>query len=365
MEVILPNGELVRTGQFAVTKGATKHLSKSSFGPSVDGLFLQSGFGIVTKIGMWMTPQPQTFMSCVMEVDDLEGLADMVDILSELKRHDILQNAPIVRNIVAWSSSTGPRHTYYTGSGAMPREVLRDIQRKLNIGYWMCKFAFYGPRQLVEERFAATRSLVNQRAPKARLTGDIHVGKDGHDVDAAEIPAAQGGGGMCGVPDLWTLPVIDYRSAGVPGGVGGHSDFSPTLPANGADVVDWYKCAQAIIEAEGFDSYAGGLLLDKTFIVIHMFIFNKADLSHRHRVERIIENLFVEAKKRGITKYRSHLNHMGMYSRSRWMGIFEANTDLDMVADMYDFNNHAYGRFVESLKVIDHLQPAIPLLTFV
>lgn len=312
MEVILPNGEIVRTGQFAITNSATAHLSKASFGPSVDGLFLQSNLGVVTKLGLWMTPQPQAFMSCSMEVDEAEDLEAMVDTLSELKRHDILQNSPVVRNIVAWSSSLGARKNYYTGSGAMPPDVLKDVQRKLKIGYWLCKFAFYGPKELIEERYVATEKLVHERAPRARLTRDLHVGKDGQGVDAANIPAAQGGGGMAGVPDLWTLGVWNYRAADNPEGIGGHCDFSPTLPAHGKEVVDWYLTAKAITEGEGFDSYVGGALYDRTFIMIHMFLYDKADPEHRDKIDRVMEKLFIEAKNRGISSYRSHLNHMGI-----------------------------------------------------
>lgn len=304
----------MRTGQFAVTNGAAAHLSKSSFGPSVDGLFLQSNLGVVTKIGMWMTPQPQAFMSCSMEVDEDVDLALMIDTLGELKRQDVLQNSPIIRNIVAWSSSAGPRKEYYVGEGAMPPHVVKEIQKKLQTGYWMCKFAFYGPKNVVLERFAATKQLVDQRAPKARLRGDLHVGVGDAGVDAASIPAAQGGGGMAGVPDLWTLGVMDYRAADNPNGIGGHCDFSPILPAKGRDVVDWYKAAKGIITGEGFDTYVGAVLYDRSFVMIHMLMYDKAVPDHRKNLNQLFVKLFAEAKKRGLSKYRSHLNHMGMCS---------------------------------------------------
>ncbi|CAK7212894.1 hypothetical protein SCUCBS95973_001615 [Sporothrix curviconia] len=338
MEVVTARGDVIRTGQFAIAGGAAAHLSQSSFGPSLDGLFLQSNLGIVTKLGMWMTPQPQAYMSCALEVDDAAGLADMVDVLGALKRQDVLQNAPVVRNIVAWASSTGPRKDYYTGDGAMPPHVLAAVQAKLRTGYWMAKFALYGPEAVVAARFAAAQALVAQQAPHARLRGDLHVGApDSAGVDAAGIPAAQGGGGMAGVPDLWTLGVRDFRAADNPGGIGGHCDFSPVLPARGRDVVDWYAAAKAITTAHGFDAYVGGVVYERTFIMIHMLIYDKTLPGHRQQIGRIVPGLFAEAKKRGLSTYRSHLN------------------DMDAVADTYDYNDHAYRRFVEGLK--DDLDP--------
>jgi FAD/FMN-containing dehydrogenase len=53
LEAMLANGELVRTGQFAVSGSPSSHLSKFTFGPSIEGLFLQSNLGIVTKLGIW------------------------------------------------------------------------------------------------------------------------------------------------------------------------------------------------------------------------------------------------------------------------------------------------------------------------
>lgn len=68
MEVVLANGELLRTGMGALpapksqTQGATKlheepgnecwQLFPYGFGPYNDGLFSQSNLGIVTKLGL-------------------------------------------------------------------------------------------------------------------------------------------------------------------------------------------------------------------------------------------------------------------------------------------------------------------------
>ena len=35
-------------------------LYKGGYGPSVDGLFYQSNLGIVTKMGVWLMPRPET-----------------------------------------------------------------------------------------------------------------------------------------------------------------------------------------------------------------------------------------------------------------------------------------------------------------
>lgn len=63
MEVVLPNGEVVRTGMGALPDSEnTSHGSANTwqlfpygFGPYHDGIFTQSNYGIVTKMGCKLT----------------------------------------------------------------------------------------------------------------------------------------------------------------------------------------------------------------------------------------------------------------------------------------------------------------------
>ena len=64
LEVVTPEGEVLRTGMGAMTDNPAWHLYKRSFGPSSTQLFMQSNFGIVTKMGFWLLPAPETYMRC-------------------------------------------------------------------------------------------------------------------------------------------------------------------------------------------------------------------------------------------------------------------------------------------------------------
>ena len=56
MEVVLANGDVVRTGMGALPNAKTWQQYKYGFGPYVDGIFSQSNFGVVTKMGFWLFP---------------------------------------------------------------------------------------------------------------------------------------------------------------------------------------------------------------------------------------------------------------------------------------------------------------------
>jgi len=58
-EVVLANGEVMRTGMGAVPNAPTFAEYKHGFGPDPSGLFAQGNFGIVTKMGLRLMPQPE------------------------------------------------------------------------------------------------------------------------------------------------------------------------------------------------------------------------------------------------------------------------------------------------------------------
>lgn len=62
MEVVLPNGEVLRTGMGALpgkdgADNPTWQSFQAAYGPYVDGIFCQSNYGIVTKMGFWLMPE--------------------------------------------------------------------------------------------------------------------------------------------------------------------------------------------------------------------------------------------------------------------------------------------------------------------
>src|SRR5579872_5976494 len=91
MEVVLANGELVRTGMGALPNSKTWQQYKYGFGPYVDGIFSQSNFGVVTKMGFWLYPEPEAFLSGNVTVARHDDLFPLVDTLSYLMNSNIVQ----------------------------------------------------------------------------------------------------------------------------------------------------------------------------------------------------------------------------------------------------------------------------------
>src|SRR5262249_36246473 len=85
LEVVLPDGEILRTGMGALPGSKTWQQYKTGFGPWIDGLFSQSNFGVVTKIGFWLMPEPDAYLTGTVLVSKHNDLIPLVDTLNYLE----------------------------------------------------------------------------------------------------------------------------------------------------------------------------------------------------------------------------------------------------------------------------------------
>ncbi|KAJ4370468.1 hypothetical protein N0V83_004986 [Neocucurbitaria cava] len=331
LEAMLANGDLVRTGQFGITNSPSAHLSKFTFGPSIEGLFLQSNLGIVTKMGIWLTPAPQAFMSCAFDMPDFEDVETIIDVLGPLRRDGLLPNTVYVSNVGEWLAMMGRREDFWPEDSPIPDWKIAELQKKLDLGYWNAKFGLYGARDVIQAHFDELKKIIAKKAPKGRLVGKIFSAPDGEMLDPASVPEVDGGF-FVGIPTLWSLPMVKFRLPKSGGGIGAHYDYSPIIPSNGKEILDWVKTSRKICEAENCDLFCDFFMHERHVIFVNMFTFDKTNAGHRQTVQTLFNNLFEAGKKRGYSKYRSHVNTM------------------DRVASLYDFNDHAYRRFVEAIK---------------
>lgn len=139
MEVVLPNGELLRTGMGAMPgkngeDNPTWQAFQPAFGPHVDGIFSQSNFGIITKMGFWLMPDTPHQSYCFTFPKD-EDFEQIVDIIRPLAQQRILGNIPQLRHIIQELNVTGQRKsTFHDSHSPMTREEIRKAAKDLPLG---------------------------------------------------------------------------------------------------------------------------------------------------------------------------------------------------------------------------------------
>ncbi|KAI1374334.1 putative vanilly-alcohol oxidase [Hypoxylon crocopeplum] len=330
MEVVLANGDVVRTGQFAMSNSASSHITKLTFGPTIDGLFLQSNLGIVTKMGVHLTPQPQAYIACSFDVPEFEHIETIVDVFGEMRRNGTLPYMVYVFYIAEWATMFAKHSEWWQGEGPIPDWRLKEMQKDLDAGIWTVKFGLYGPTHIVKAQIEEVQRVVAKDAPAGRLRHKLFTGEDGGLLEATSVDPMYGGVRV-GIPSMWNIPMVNYYNSRE-GSVGAHGAYSPIVPLDGKTVLEWAKTAKAISAEQGFDFLCDFFMHERYAIFVTMLVFDKTNAEQRVGVDKIFHRLFEEGSKRGFAKYRAHLNHM------------------DINAELFDFNNHAYRRFIETLK---------------
>jgi 4-cresol dehydrogenase (hydroxylating) len=328
LEVVLPNAELMRTGMGAMDGNPSWHLYKRSLGPSPDQLFMQSNFGIVTRMGVWLMPFPEVYMPLWLRVPRQDDLAPLMDTLRALMLDGTIRMVPQIINTVLLGSVFSKRDQWHDGEGPIPDATIDRMARELDLGRWTMRFALYGDEAVVDHRFAKIKTAF-ERIPGADLRGSKVAPKD---IPQLEHPAERIQGG---VPNLeWNNMTGWYG-----GEEGGHIGFSPVAPLTGRNALELTGLLRGMIEGAGLDYMAGLIPINaRSFINVVMVIFDTKDEAQSRAAYDVCKRLVPEAAKLGYGEYRAHLDFM------------------DLAADQYGFNDHAYRRFNETIK--DALDPS-------
>ncbi len=326
MEVVLADGEVLRTGMGAMPDNRSWHVYKRGLGPTLDPLFMQSGFGIVTKMGVWLMPYPEVYMPFWVRVWNDDDLGPVIDTLRTLMLDDTIRMVPQVLNTVAYGSVFTTRAEWWTGAGPIPEGGLDRLARGLDVGRWLMRAALYGDEGIVDLKFAKVQEAFG------RIGADVWGTKVApEDIPGLENPAERVQGG---VPSL----DINAMTAWYGGEEGGHIGFSPIAPLTGRDAMALRDLLRGMIEEAGLDYIAAMLPINaRSFAHITLIIFDTKNEPQARAAYDVARRLVRDAAKLGYGEYRAHLDFM------------------DLAAEQYSWGDHAYRRVCERLK--DALDP--------
>lgn len=91
LEVVLPDGECIHTGFLRFGDIEIANLSRFGVGPSLDSLFYQSSFGIVTRMTFFLPMKPKYFQVFLFTLKEKKGLKHAVDRLRTLQALGIIK----------------------------------------------------------------------------------------------------------------------------------------------------------------------------------------------------------------------------------------------------------------------------------
>jgi hypothetical protein len=343
MEVVLPSGELLRTGMGAIPNAKTWQQYKSGCGPWIDGIFSQSNYGIVTKMGFWLMPQPEAYLRCTVSLPRYRDLGPLVETLNYLENARItsgfpdiaspLNGYPPIGQVQLWNENGPPQMT------DEHRKLLSEVKLgysseleayglQSGIAYWELWLSYHGPAEVIEAQWQASqRHFSKIDGAKFRVVDRVALPIDPAKAEDYHEPEF-------GIPSLRVFS-IGARTPWNPTPSKGHMWFSPIIPRSG----------EAIIEANRVFSEAArdlGMPLFRSFTLPacfweRSFIFILAtpvteDPATNKRYREGFKKLIEVGGQHGWGEYRT-------------APVFQKT-----VMDVYSFNDHALQRFHETLK---------------
>ena len=183
---------------------------------------MQSNYGIVTKMGYWLMPCPETYMPFWVRAWNDDDLGAMVDTLRQLSLDDTIRMVPQIANSLIFAAFMTHRDQWYDGDGPIPEPIIEKIARELEVGRWMMRGALYGDEVVVDHRFAKLKAAFEQ-IPGAEVWGTKTTPENAPNLGH---PAERVQGG---VPDL----EMNFMTGWYGGESGGHVGFSPVAPMTG------------------------------------------------------------------------------------------------------------------------------------
>lgn len=164
MEVVLPNGDCIHTGQGRFHGAKATPVYRWGVGAFVDGLFTQSNLGIITELTVWLMPAPTYFQNFYFSIDKYKDLATVVETLRPLFLDGTIKSAMHIANDHKVLSSF-QRYPWdkTNGQTPLPDKVLHDLGKSWDFGAWSGAGALYGTR----EEVALARKKIKQQLRKA------------------------------------------------------------------------------------------------------------------------------------------------------------------------------------------------------
>jgi (+)-pinoresinol hydroxylase len=332
MEVVLANGELLRTGMGAMPGAKTWQEYKFGFGPWIDGLFSQSNFGVVTKMGFWLMPEPDAYMNGTITVPRREDLIPLVDILTRLENSGISNGMPDLGSPLLGGFMMPPPAPEVAAilgrpDGSIMSPDLQKLALDRGIPFWSTKLKFYGPAKAIaaqweyaKEQFAAI--------PGAKF----------QDGDFFKLPLTPEQFNKVHKPEFG-IPSLEMFSIGArtrtnPNPTQGHIWFSPIIPRTGEAIFEAnevFSKAAKEYELPVLSFALPSTYWTRAFIFILGFPITH-DVATNKKNRESFKKLIQLAAQHGWGEYRT------------------APAFQDDVMNSYSFNNNVLRRFHETVK---------------
>jgi hypothetical protein len=235
MEVVTPEGDVIRTGMGAVPGAESWQDFHYGAGPIVDGLFTQSNFGIVTKMGFWLMPLPEAYLSGTVTVPLYRDLDPLIQEVSYLEDSNLIGMPRYFSPLGGgFGGPASPALAALMQNGWPSIDALEGFVRSQARPAWGVTLQFYGPEETVRASWQAARRRFSKAIPGAAFQdGEFLTLPIPPDKEAA-LPVKP----SLGIPALEIFMMVARTPLTDSNPADGHADFFAFLPRKASAVWD-------------------------------------------------------------------------------------------------------------------------------
>lgn len=290
MEVVLANGDVLRTGMGGVKGDKAWQVFKWGYGPTLDGMFTQSNYGICTKMGFWLMPKPPVFKPFEIKFENDADINEIVEMLRPLRIANIIPNSVVIAGTLWEAATCGVRRSdYLTTPGATPDSVVEQIRKDKHLGAWNVYCALYGTQEQVDVNWKIVTETI-KRAGKGKIVTQEEAGDTQPFKYRSQL--------MSGVPNLQEFGLYNWR------GGGGSMWFAPVSQARGSECDKQYALAKKILNKHGLD-YVGEFIVGwRDMHHVIDVLYDRNNPEETQRANACFHELLDEFEKEGYAVYR-------------------------------------------------------------
>ncbi|WP_298374179.1 FAD-binding oxidoreductase [Azospirillum sp.] len=291
MEVVLADGSVIRTGMGGAENAKTWQAYRWGYGPWIDGLFLQSNFGIVTKLGLWLMKRPAAHKTWAAGFLDIDGAARSVEVLRDLRLDGVIENG-MVAHMSYGVALTQKRSDLFNGPGAIPEEMWAGMAKQAGLAVWSAVGTVFGhPDQIAinldiirKAMTAAGGFFITEEqvsGPASILFNNIKM------ITTDQL-------------SLEDFAIFNYRGSG-------GAWFAPVIPSKAKDVLECYRISQRTLAEFGFD-YIGGFMIGysgRHFDAASIILYDRDNPEEFKRAKQCYLKVVDACAKAGYPLYRA------------------------------------------------------------
>jgi 4-cresol dehydrogenase (hydroxylating) flavoprotein subunit len=370
-EVVLPDGSVMETGFGPYRNAQARHVYKWGIGPSLDGLFSQSNFGIVTRVTIWLMPKPDKLVMFIVTLKQRDSVGPLFEAVRRLRLLGTLRSAVHCFNDrrllgavshFPWDRATGRRALEIENP-----ELFLRMCREYGISAW----AMTGSLQGSAAEVAASRRVVRKALRSipgvdrllffdeglfaaSQTVGRMmsHLGASSRVLRRLESVRI-GRDMLLGKPSDATLKGSHWRSRTQHDEAldpleseAGLAWISPILPMTSAAIAEVSELSEGVFHQHGFEYQTTiTAITDRALIAVQSISYDRSSVEETARAGQCQDDLLRALLDRGYVPYRGPVSVM----RHVWnaaQGYWEQVSSLKRIWDKDGVI--APGRYVPS-----------------